>query len=99
VETDIVDLSASRLSAQPNPFNPHVNISFGLKTADRVRLCVVDVSGRMVRQIADRRLEAGDHQLGWDGRDDSGQRLASGIYWLCLERTGARETKGVVLLR
>lgn len=99
VETDVIDLSAPRLHAQPNPFNPHVNISFGLKTADRVRLCVVDVRGRMVRQIANQHLEAGDHQLRWDGKDDCGQPLASGIYWLSLERTGVRETMGVVLLR
>ena len=99
VETDVIDISASRLSAQPNPFNPHVFISFGLKTADKVRLCVVDVRGRMVRQIADRSLEAGDHQLGWDGRDDCGQPLSSGVYWLCLERAGVTETREVVLLR
>ena len=99
VETDIIDLSASRLSAQPNPFNPQVNISFGLKTAERVRLYVVDVRGRMVRHIADQHMVAGDHQLGWDGRDDCGQPMASGIYWLCLERTGVRETREVVLLR
>jgi hypothetical protein len=99
VETDAIDLSDSRLIAHPNPFNPHVSISFGLRTADRIRLQVFDVRGRMVRQITDRRLEAGDHRLSWDGTDDGGQPLSSGIYWLCLERTGVRETREVVLLR
>jgi len=99
VDTDATGLSASRLSAHPNPFNPHVSISFGLKTADRVRLQVFDVMGRMVRRIADGRLEAGDHNLRWDGTDDGGRPLSSGIYWLCLERTGRRETREVVLLR
>jgi hypothetical protein len=98
-ETDVTDLSATRLCAQPNPFNPQVSISFGLKAADRVRLRVFDVRGRMIRQIADRRLGAGTHQFGWDGTDDSGRRLSSGIYWLCLERTGNTETREVVLLR
>jgi hypothetical protein len=92
-------LAAPRLNAQPNPFNPHVSISFGLRTADRVRLLVFDVRGRMVRRLADGRLEAGDHRLGWDGTDDGGRPLSSGVYWLCLERTGHRETREVVLLR
>ncbi len=99
VETGVIDLSASGLSAQPNPFNPQVNISFGMKTADVVRLYVVDVRGRMVRRIADQRLGAGEHRLGWDGTDEGGRPLAAGVYWLCLEKTGARETREVVLLR
>ena len=105
IDTDVVDLSEPRLSAEPNPFNPYVSISFGLETAGMVRLSAFDVRGRMVRRIADAYLQAGEHRLGWDGTDDSGRPLAAGIYWLRLERAhdGAApcdaDTRQVVLLR
>ncbi len=97
-ENDPIHLYVSTFSAQPNPFNSNVSISFGLKTADRVRLSAFDVTGRRVSRIADQYLQAGDHGFGWDGTDDCGQPVASGIYWLCLEIGEHMDSREVVLL-
>ena len=64
----------------PNPFNPTTTISFGLATREHVRLAVYDAGGRRVRTLVDGPMAPGYHDRAWDGRDDDGQRLASGVY-------------------
>jgi hypothetical protein len=57
------------------------NVHFGLAKADRVQVKVFDVSGRLVRTLADRMFQAGEHDLFWDGTDDSGRQVARGVYF------------------
>jgi hypothetical protein len=56
-------------------------LHFGLARAGRVEIKIFDVSGRLVRTLADRRFPAGEHELTWDGSDNAGQRLARGVYF------------------
>jgi hypothetical protein len=56
-------------------------VRFGLARPDRVEIKVFDVSGRLVRTLADRRFGAGEHELAWDGADDAGHRVARGVYF------------------
>ncbi|MBK8167010.1 MAG: T9SS type A sorting domain-containing protein [bacterium] len=65
----------------PNPFNPRTKISFVLPAAGEARLCVYDVNGRLVRTLANGWLEAGERTVTWDGDDDRGGRVASGLYF------------------
>jgi len=88
------------LAASPNPFNPSTTISFALPEDGRARVQVFDLSGRLVRTLADRAFDAGTHALTWDGKDDRGAPAASGVYFLRMESAGnARDTAKVVLLR
>ena len=64
----------------PNPFNPRTNISFTLPADESVRLQVFDMRGRLVKTLHDGALTAGYHTVMWDGTDDSGQRVASGVF-------------------
>ncbi len=65
----------------PNPFNPYTAFRFAIDRSSVVSIDVFDVSGRRVRTVlAERRLDAGDHVIGWDGRDDAGLPVASGMY-------------------
>jgi hypothetical protein len=64
----------------PNPFNPATTIRFLLPDMVRVRLAVFDLLGREVALILDEVRSAGEHVTGWDGRDNSGARVASGVY-------------------
>lgn len=64
----------------PNPFNPATAISFELSARERVRLSVYDVAGRLVRTLVDAELERGSHATLWDGTDDDGQPVPSGVY-------------------
>lgn len=72
----------------PNPFNPTTTIDFQLQSAGKVNLSIYDVSGRLVRNLADGVLSAGSHKLLWDGLDDSGHELASGTYFYQLRVNG-----------
>lgn len=65
----------------PNPFRADTRIRFALPQAERVDLRVFDVGGRAVRTLVRDELGAGVHNVAWDGRDDDGNRVASGVYF------------------
>ncbi len=64
----------------PNPFNPTTRIEFGLSVDADASLVIFDVTGRRVRTLVDERLAAGRYVTSWDGRDDTGRELGSGVY-------------------
>jgi cytochrome c553 len=71
--------------ARPNPFRLHTTLCFSLPVPQRVRLSVFDLAGRRVRVLVDEVREAGRHDVSWDGRDEAGRGLASGIYFVRLQ--------------
>ncbi len=87
------------LGAHPNPFNPKISIRYGLAEAGRAQLTVHDLAGRQVRELVNSLVTAGDHNLEWDGRDDNGHRLASGVYLLRFDSAGVREHEKLILLK
>lgn len=83
----------------PNPFNPSTVIPVHLDEAGEVSLTVVDVSGRVLRVLHRGRLEAGSHELHWDGRNAEGQVLASGVYLARATGAAGTSTQRLVLLK
>ena len=84
----------------PNPFNPRTTLRFRLDRPDRVRLEIVDSRGRRVRNLLDTNLDAGEHQKVWNGLDDSGRAVASGVYRMVLiEESGQCQSRPMVLAR
>ncbi|RMF56892.1 MAG: T9SS C-terminal target domain-containing protein [Calditrichaeota bacterium] len=84
----------------PNPFNPGTTIFFDLPHATRITLHVFDVNGRQVRTLAEGEFAAGSHQMVWDGRDDNGVPVASGVYLYRLTTgSGFVATRKMILLR
>lgn len=69
----------------PNPFNPKTTICFQITKQGKVVLRIYDVLGRSVQNLIDAKFQAGRHTVTWDGRDDSGQCVASGVYIYRLE--------------
>jgi hypothetical protein len=63
----------------------NARIHFGLANADRIRIRMYDVTGRLVRTLADRSFNAGEYDLAWDGADDSGNQVARGVYFARIE--------------
>ena len=88
-----------RVDVSPNPFRAATTFAFTTPQAGRVRVDVLDVAGRVVTTLEDRELAAGPQRLDWNGRDDSGRRLASGVYFARVEAPGANVVEKVVLLR
>lgn len=88
----LADLTAvsSSLVAVPNPCNPMSEIRFSLAAPADVALDIFDVRGRKVRTCFKGSADAGDHVAAWDGSDDAGRIMPSGVYLVRL-RAGARE--------
>lgn len=86
-------------AARPNPFNPTTTLAFTLERAAATRLDVFNLAGQRVRTVWDGPLAAGRHELRFDGRDDAGRELGSGVYLHRLEVEGRRESGRMLLLR
>jgi hypothetical protein len=83
----------------PNPFNPVTAIRFATARPGPVTLAVFDVSGRPVRTLVEGWKQAQRHEATWDGRDERGNPVASGVYLYRLEAPGLTDTKKMILLR
>jgi len=85
---------------QPNPFNPKATLRFALPRAAAVDLVIFDVNGRQVRRLlAGEQRPAGHHALDWNGRDESGRALPSGVYFARFAAGGFTAERRLVLLR
>ncbi len=92
--------SADRLDpVRPNPFNPRAEIRFELARGGPTEVAVHDALGRRVRTLLAAERVAGAHSLFWDGRDDAGQDVGSGIYFVRLSGPTATRVERAVLLR
>ncbi len=85
--------------AYPNPFSRETTLVLGLPVAGPVSVRVFDATGRTVRVLAESILPAGRHEVVWDGHDEEGTPLASGVYLLRLRAGGSTTVTRVVLLR
>jgi hypothetical protein len=84
----------------PNPFNPSTMISYELPGRATVSLRVYNMSGRLVRDLVDSELHsAGLHARSWDGRDNQGRTVASGVYYCRLTADGQALSRHMVLLK
>lgn len=83
----------------PNPFNPSTTIFFALPQAASAALRIYDLRGGLVRTLVDRELHAGRHSLHWDGTNDAGEGLASGVYLYRLETPIGTSTRRMLLLK
>ncbi len=83
----------------PNPFNPETTIRFSLPNASQVKLEIFNMLGQRVRSLVNGQLNAGIHTAKWDGRDDFGQSLSSGIYFYRIEADRFASTKRMVFMR
>jgi hypothetical protein len=83
----------------PNPLNPTTTIRFDLARDGHVELRIYNVSGRLVRTLVNGPMERERHQLVWDGMDNSGVPVSSGIYFYRLETAGFRDTRKMAVLR
>ena len=85
--------------AYPNPFNHNVLIPFQLAASEWARITIYNLAGQRVRQLLDDRLDTGKYTVSWNGLDDMGRPLASGVY-LCRLQVGQQErTNKMLMLR
>ncbi|MBM3320344.1 MAG: agmatine deiminase family protein [Candidatus Eisenbacteria bacterium] len=83
----------------PNPFNPSTVFRFDLKYPERVELFVFDARGRLVRRLVEGERAAGAHEVVWDGTDEAGREVPSGVYVYRLRAAGISYARPAVLVR
>jgi DNA-binding beta-propeller fold protein YncE len=87
------------LPAAPNPFNPSTTIVMRARTAGAASLQIFDARGRLVRTLLRGEVPAGEHRFVWNGLDESGQRVASGLYVLRLAAPGVTSNRKLLLAK
>ncbi len=83
----------------PNPFNPATTIRYSAPSEGHVRLDVMDVLGRRVATLVDETMTAGHHEVVWNGLNEGGASVASGVYFARLQTSGAVMTQRMLLMK
>lgn len=94
-----IPVSASLAQNYPNPFNPSTIISFGTPADQHVDLRIYNAMGVPVRTLVSSQLGAGEYTVEWDGRDDNGLQLSSGVYLYMLRAGGDHVERKMILAR
>jgi hypothetical protein len=87
------------LSNYPNPFNPATTINFSIPEKSDVQLCIYDVTGKLVKTLVNKKIDAGTYKFVWDGRDETDRQTASGIYFSRLTSEGKSAVNKMILLK
>jgi len=86
-------------AAYPNPMNPTATIKYTIGTPGKVMLRVFDVSGRVIRTLVDETQPTGAYSVIWDGTNDRGERVSSGVFFYQFEAPSYKSAKKLVLLQ
>ena len=83
----------------PNPFNPITNIKYSIPKNSIVSLTIYDILGRQIIQLIDKEISAGAHNILWDGKNNTGEFVSTGIYYYKLEADNFVKTRKMILLK
>lgn len=83
----------------PNPFNPATEIQFQVNKSQKVNLTVFDMLGRKVKTLVDKDVSAGKYKVTWNGINEAGQRVASGIYFYRLQTQDFEQARKMLLMK
>ena len=87
------------LTNYPNPFNPETTISYGLPNDSKVELVIYNIKGRKVKKLVSGNQEAGYHKVTWNGKDESGRSVASGVYFYQLRTDKKSINKKMIMMK
>jgi len=87
------------LASHPNPFNPKTKINFAIAEAGEVDLAIYDISGRLIRDLANIAYKVGYHSEIWDGTDNNNHAVSSGVYLVSLRVPQTEHSQQIVLLK
>ncbi|MCD4827946.1 MAG: T9SS type A sorting domain-containing protein [Candidatus Cloacimonetes bacterium] len=87
------------LSNYPNPFNPETTISFELTKQGHARVSIYNLKGQRVANVLDRNLASGTHTVLWQGRNQAGNPVASGVYLLSVTCDGEQVVRKIMMIK
>ncbi len=96
---DYMPQSVSIQANYPNPFNPTTKIDFTLPRSDDVNVTIYNLVGQQIKVLVNSNLEYGYHTVTWNGLDQLGRPVASGVYFSELRTRNFRQTKKMLLLK
>jgi tetratricopeptide (TPR) repeat protein len=97
-EVTIPEVIEFSVSNYPNPFNPTTTIKFGINSS-HVTIDIFNVKGQKIRSLVDSVYPAGEHSVVWNGNDDSGRSVGSGIYFYRINAGEYNATKKMLLIK
>jgi flagellar hook assembly protein FlgD len=83
----------------PNPFNPVTTIRFAAKDAGKLSLNIYNTKGQLVRSLVNGDVKAGNHSIVWNGTDDNGKPVSSGVYLYRMQTSGYAKTQKMMLMK
>ncbi len=98
-DNPVIPLVTKLVGNYPNPFNPTTNIKFSLKDAGEVSLVIYNVKGKKVKTLIKGSLEPDFYDVLWDGKDDSGKSVSSGVYFYKLKTDKIIQVKKAILIK
>ena len=87
------------IGCYPNPFNPNINIEFSIPEITNVKLDIYDIQGRIVKSLLNENMDPGIADISWNGVNDEGVLLSSGIYFVVLNMNNSTFIEKVTLLK
>jgi hypothetical protein len=96
---DVVKPLMVGLDNYPNPFNPETNIRFSIVDDCHAELSIYNVKGQKVRSLVDEKVEAGWHQVSWNGENELGESVSTGVYFMRLETPKQTVSRKINLLK
>ncbi len=97
--SNVIPEAFALLQNYPNPFNPSTTISFALPEAGVVQLTIYNLHGQEVRTLASGNYASGKYAITWDGKDESGQIVPSGVYLYKLRVNGFVQTRKMTFMK
>jgi len=98
-ETDGIPETFELSQNYPNPFNPETTIQYGLPKSSQVKLIIYNLIGQRVATLIDKKQPAGVYSVQWNGKDDLGRNVASGVYLYKLETKEFVRVRKLALVR
>lgn len=94
-----ISRSYSLLQNYPNPFNPYTDINFSLPVSSFIKLTINDITGQQIKSLINEEKRSGNYSVKWDGKDDSGSLVSSGVYFYRIQANDFIMVKKMILLR
>jgi hypothetical protein len=95
----VIPMVTKLYNAFPNPFNPNTNIRYSLKEVGKVKIEIYNMKGQKIKTFTQEHNSPGYYQVSWDGRDENGRSVASGIYLYRLTTANYTSAKKMVLAK
>ncbi len=100
VENEMIPDRKIQLTNYPNPFNPSTTISFNvLSENQQTELTIYNLKGQKIKTLLNENLTMGMHSVTWDGKDDNGRNVASGVYFYQVKCGTVSESKKMILMK